>query len=353
MKHTAFIELNRKAVVDVVYGDGDYKRYKERRLLAVDGSKTALPDTESVIKEFGRIRYSNAKPGVSGTHAYGLASVLYDVLNRVAVDSVLGKAKDYEVNLAMGHLPHTVENDLILCDRNYASYVWLAALVREKRDFLVRCSASSFSTARRMLKGEGADSQTAVLKVPSGKRRETRQQQLPEAITVRFVRVTLDTGEYEVLVTSLLDENEYPTEEFKTLYRFRWCEETFYGILKTRLELENFTGKTAESVYQDFYAAVYLTGMESIFTAETDAELAEKPTRHKQQVNRAVSFNAIKNHALEILFSDEDSDTVLKKLEALFLTNPTCSRENRNPPRKPRSTRRLLNYCRRRRKICF
>lgn len=36
--------------------------------------------------------------------------------------------------------------------------------------------------------------------------------------------------------------------------------ETFFGILKTRLDLENFTGKSAESVYQDFYSSVYLTG---------------------------------------------------------------------------------------------
>ncbi|RKZ35450.1 MAG: hypothetical protein DRQ49_12990 [Gammaproteobacteria bacterium] len=41
----------------------------------------------------------------------------------------------------------------------------------------------------------------------------------------------------------------------------RWGTEGFYDILKTRLELENFTGQTKESIYQDFYATVYLTGM--------------------------------------------------------------------------------------------
>ena len=106
-------------------------------------------------------------------------------------------------------------------------------------------------------------------------------------------------------------------------------------------------------MYQDFYAAVYLTGLESILTADTDAELAEKPTLHKQQVNRAVSFNAIKNHAIEILYSDDDNDIVLKKLEALFLTNPTLYRENQEVPRKKRSARQLLSHAKRRRKVCF
>jgi hypothetical protein len=54
-----------------------------------------------------------------------------------------------------------------------------------------------------------------------------------------------------------------------------------------------------------------------------------------------VSFNAIKNHAIEILYSDGDSDLILKKLEALFLTNPTLYRENREVPTKKRSARLL------------
>ena len=45
LRHTAFIELNQKAVLDTCYGDGDYKRYRGMRLLAIDGSRIHLPDT--------------------------------------------------------------------------------------------------------------------------------------------------------------------------------------------------------------------------------------------------------------------------------------------------------------------
>jgi Leucine-rich repeat (LRR) protein len=44
--------------------------------------------------------------------------------------------------------------------------------------------------------------------------------------------------------------------------------------------------------------------------------------QHRQQVNRAVSFNAIKNFAQELLCSDEVSEVVIRRLENLFLTNP-------------------------------
>ncbi len=45
-------------------------------------------------------------------------------------------------------------------------------------------------------------------------------------VTVRCVHVQLDTGEYEVLVTHLLDETAYPTEECAKLYWHRWGVDT-------------------------------------------------------------------------------------------------------------------------------
>jgi hypothetical protein len=47
---------------------------------------------------------------------------------------------------------------------------------------------------------------------------------------VRFVRVKLKTGEYEVLVTNLLDEVQFPTEDFLDIYHMRWGVEGFYAM---------------------------------------------------------------------------------------------------------------------------
>ncbi len=108
-----------------------------------------------------------------------------------------------------------------------------------------------------------------------------------------------------VLVTSLQDESCYPTSEFKALYYFRWGIETFYGLIKTRLELENFTGIGAEAVKQDFFSTVYLSGLESILTKLAQVQLSQKETVYPQRVNRAVSFNAIKAQAFALLFLRE------------------------------------------------
>lgn len=353
VKHTAFIELNKEAVVETLYSDDDYQKYWGFRVLAVDGSKIMLPTNKMTIGEFGSIKWTNGNTlEEQGEHAYALASVLYDVLNRVAVDATLAEAKAYEVNLAIGHLLHTRKDDLLIMDRNYPSYRMLAELNDAERDFVIRCSSASFKSARAMLKGEGDDSQIVTLKPCADQIKAIQDNALAVSLTVRFVRVTLSTGEYEVLVTSLLDEQRYPTEGFLELYRLRWGIESFYGLLKTRLNLENFTGTSPESIRQDFHATVYLTGLESVLTDSAQDFLDHKQTCYPQRVNRAVSFNAIKAYALALLFSDMPLDPLFNQLTALFLSNPCSVRLQRNPTRKKSSARTLLNYQKCQKKQC-
>ena len=354
LQHTAFIELNQQAVVESRYRDANFRTFWGFRILAIDGSKVLLPDTEDVREAFGTIAYSNGKDAqVQGERPYALASVLYDVLNRVALDATLGRADAYEVDLAIGHLAHTGPTDLLVMDRNYPSYRMLAELTQRQRHFVIRCSAASFGAARRMLHGEGPDSQVVTLTPCAAQAPLIGQLGLPPALIVRFVRVRLSTGEWEVLVTSLRDEAAYPTAGFLELYHGRWGVETFYGVLKTRLDLENFSGTGAEAVRQDFHATVYLTGVETILTGAAQVQLDAKETRHPQTVNRAVSFNAIKHHALDLLWSDLDTQPLIERLTALFLTHPTCARPQRRPPRRKTSARALLDFHRRQKKHCY
>lgn len=162
-------------------------------------------------------------------------------------------------------------------------------------------------------------------------------------------------GETEILVTDLLDPVAYPTAEFGPLYHRRWGVETFYGRLKTRLGLENFSGTSVEAIKQDFFATVFITGLESVLTDTAQAQLAARSsqTQHLYQVNRVVSFNTIKNHVLDLFYTETDDDILFDKLTALFLTSPTCSRPERVVPRRSRSAWHLLNYQRRKKKICF
>lgn len=248
LKHTAFIELNKTAVIDVMYGDDDYEKWKGLRVLAIDGSKVILPTNSDTTKEFGVIRYTNNQDYInsSGEHATAAASVLYDVLNRVVLDATLAPAKSYEVDLAGAHLRHTEVSDLIIYDRGCCSFPMLAAATQASGDFLIRVPRQRFAVANTLFTTTGPDTITTTLTAGTSLSKDN-DSLLPTALTVRFIRVLLKDGSIEVLVTSLLDEEKYPTVDFQQLYYLRWGVETFYGILKTRLGLENFSGYSSES----------------------------------------------------------------------------------------------------------
>ena len=352
LKAQAFIELNREAIVKVMYADEDYQCYKGFRLLGIDGSKVYLPPEKAIIDKFGGTVKNQRSTDIV---PFGLVSVLYDLLNHIAIDAILAPGKSYEVDLAQRHLEHTRPDDLLIFDRNYPSYRWLATLTHRKVAFLGRCSRASFKSVQQMFTGQGKANQHVTLKVNPKRRAKIRQLGLPEEISVRLIRLTLSNGETEVLITSLLDEDLYPTEDFGNLYFQRWGVETFYDLLKNRLLLGNFTGKTVEAVEQDFHATIYISGLETLLTQEANQMLQSKAqtNRYPQKVNQAVSFNAIKYHMIDLLFTQPDEDLLLAELTQLFLMKPTLIREGRSTPRPKYSMARSLNFYKYFKKICF
>ena len=352
-RHTAFIELNQEAVVRTMYEDGDYQTYNGLRVLAVDGSKVQLPTNDETRAVFGTFAYRSQLPQVHGENSYALASVLYDVLNRVALDARFAPCSSYEVDLAAEHLPYLQANDLTVYDRGYCSFRMMALASRAKGHFLIRCHDNSFKVVNAMLCGEGPDDVITEITVNKKFLANPKNKGLPQKLAIRFVRVTLDSGEYEVLATSLLDQQQFTFDNFKKLYWLRWGIETFYGVLKTRLGLENFSGLSAESIRQDFYAAVLLTGIESILTEDAEEQLEQQRGGHPKKVNKAVSFNAIKYRAFELFMGDAPQDETLAELTELFTTSPTLVRKDRKPPRNNPSSHRILGFWRRKRKAVF
>lgn len=354
LKHTAFIELNERAVVQVMYGDGGYRTHKGLRVLAIDGSMLLLPDTDEMKDVFGIQRHRFESQDVSGEHCYTKAAVLYDVLNRVALDAQLAPCNTHEVNLVASALQHTKAGDLVMYDRNYCTYKTMAQTVLAHSDFLIRCRRKAgFKIADDMLAGNGSSDRVVIVPMPQTLAERQDYQELPTSLKVRFVRVVLDNGTIEVLVTSLADQQQYPAAGFKELYWLRWGVETFYGILKTRLTVENFSGYSPEAIRQDFFATIFLTGVESILTEDVEKELSKQRGGHPKKVNKAVSFNAIKERAFELFLSKLPEEQTLKALTELFQTSPTLIRKDRIVPRRCRSSHNILGFWKRKRKGVF
>ena len=79
----------------------------------------------------------------------------------------------------------------------------------------------------------------------------------------------------------------------------------------------------------------------------------EGARRHAAQINRAVSFHALKSRALELLLGPAPAADVLTELRALFLANPVSVRPQRRAPRRAPSPLRPAHFQKRVRKIVF
>ena len=344
LNYTAFEEFAQMAA-ETFYKDGDYETYKGYRILAVDGSIVTLPNTEDVKKEFNPMKVKCQIKDYAKDVSQARVSCLFDVLNNIALDSCIENKNSSEKNeliaydertLAMNHFEYCKEDDLVLMDRGYPSFE-LFAVAHNKTKIVCRIRTNSFSKAK-FLFAPHSEKKDLILEINAPKiiRDDLKSLNLPTKLKIRFVQVILDNGTVEVLATNVLDKELIKTSEFKELYSLRWGIETYFDLIKNRLSLENFTGQSALSVKQDFFATIFLTNYESAMTYDINQDLKEKTKENKyiQKVNKAVSFNIIKHKVFDLFYLDEPIEDMLEQMEKLFLTNTIVVRPNRKS--KPR-----------------
>ena len=358
LQDSAFIELNHQCVLPTVYhSERPVQRWRGHRLFGIDSSVVRLPDSDELGQEFGWKEAFNQNGSTGTRYPEARLSVVYDLLNHVGWDASLQPSTVGEVAMARQQLVHLKPGDIQINDRGFTGFIYLALILKEEKHFISRCSTGSFLDAQQMFKLNRAHQSKVVwLHAPPDQKAECRQLGLPLKIKVRFVSLRLPSGELEVLATSLLDEKGYPTKEFLTVYHWRWGHETFYLMLKGRLELENFSGRTVEAVRQDVQAAVLLANLESVLSEPTQASLDEQSARaiHPLQVNRSTSYHALKQQVLDLLYRDIPVPTVIDKLMKLFRGSPVAVRPDRKVPRRRKqSFHRSYHFQRRVKKAVF
>jgi hypothetical protein len=354
LKHTAYVELN-DSIVSKYYQEQPFKKLFGFRIIGCDGSKVMLPKSEEIKNEFGSTVIANQTEQDLGEFCKATFMSCYDVLNNMCVKALLAEGNSYEVTLANRMLDGMNSNDLLIFDRGYASYEFMANLIQKNLHFIIRFPQQSLSQVQKMFEMEGLSDQIVKITPDPRQMKKLLALGLQGEITIRLIRIVLSTGEIEVLATSILDQGEFKEEEFKELYFLRWGVEGFFSKVKGRLNLENFTGKSVESIKQDFWSTIFISNLETILTEDVEEKLnSDLSDGHLEKlVNKAVSFNAIKNLAFELLSSRQDQDLILKRLTKLFLMNTHVIRDERTAVRKKATDIRSKNYQKRIRKHVF
>ena len=359
LSHSAFIELNQEVLLPCFYApdQAQHRRgWRGHRLLGCDGSLLRLPSHPQVVQTFGALAVANHLGDTGTRYTPARLSVLYDLLNHLGLDARLAPVTQGEVDLVTTQLGRVEKNDVLIWDRGFTGLVLMARVGAGGAHFVGRCSKSSFAAAQDLFRANRAgQSKIVKLVAASEQRAQLGKLGLPSELLARFVSVRLPTGELEVLVTSLLDERLYPTREFLEVYHWRWQHETYHQMLKGRLDLEHWSGQTLEAVHQDVQAAVLVSNVETLLSQQAQEELSAEDAgrQYPAQVNRAVSYHALKERMLDLLWSERPLEIVLEEMQRWMRSAPVSVRPNRQVLRRPQSLHRSYHHQRNLRKSVF
>ena len=317
---SAFVQLFRLTVGAMTENLDD--TWRGFLIYAIDGSRIALPADERLRGHFGTVGRGGSSPTAQG-------SILYDVLNDIVVDAMIEPISSDERTLAAAHLDSCKDyapgaRKLFILDRGYPSFGLIRKMEDDGFNYLMRVRDKFNCEIDAQEEADGH-----VLLERDGER-----------IRVRVVKLKLDGGEIETLITNIPDDClEAP--DFKELYFMRWPVETKYDLVKNKLQLENFSSRTVEGVQQDFFAAMYLTNVAAAAASDAQAGIdgarEGKGNKYRYKANMNELIGILKDRL--VLAIAEDSERRQAKLVRGIIDEITKSvvpkRGNRSLLRNP------------------
>jgi len=228
-----------------------------RKVRVVDGSTITMPDTPANQAAYPQMKAQ--KPGCGFPIARIL--VIFSLSAGTVLEAAIGKYKGKQTgeNSLFRRLYDALEEgDIILADRYFSGWSDVALPLGRGIDIVVRKHqgrATDFRTGKRL----GKDDHLVFWTRPQRPKWMSAEQYatLPEELTLREVRIRVVQRGLRtrslVVVTTLLDSEQYPPEEIALLYRRRWQAELHLRSLKTVLQMDHLRCKVPERVRNEFY----------------------------------------------------------------------------------------------------
>jgi hypothetical protein len=147
--------------------------------------------------------------------------------------------------------------DVLLADRYYCTYADIAELRKNHVDVVVKLHQArdcNFREGRRLGKNDHIVTWTKPRQCPPGLDREVFNR-LPMTMEVREVKVAVKQKGFRVkcfvVVTTLLDPEEYSSEEIAEVYRRRWMSELYLRDIKITLQMDILRCESPEMIRKE------------------------------------------------------------------------------------------------------
>lgn len=328
LKPIAFIKLN-EVLLEAFYdpSNREVKLWKDYRLLASDGSTVEVPNSKEVQLEWGVFQERSDGKKI----CMARLEQTYDVLNHMSIVSSIDSFNVSESTLFWQHLEQikpVEEKDLHVLDRYYASHLLMFHLHHRGDQFCFRMKKNWWKIVEDFYNSDEND-RIVTLTLP--KKDQTRADELgitEQQIICRLVKIPLDSGEVEVLMTSLTDQSVC-IDHLKELYGLRWGVETSFSALKHKAELENFSGKSIKVIQQDYYAKLFILNYTALLIRPVNRLLETRPkVKHTHQVNLNEALARMKFAVIDLFYFNKIKDTLQKLFKDFYaFTEPI--RKNR------------------------
>lgn len=322
LKPTVFIELS-KTVLETFYESDEVQRWQGYRVFGVDGSTIELPNSEEIQKEYGVFQMR----GDGKRICLGRTLLIYDTLNHLTMYGGLGKMSDSETQLFIEATrgKQLAKQDLFVFDRYYASRLLYFYLASKGVQFCFRLKRNWWEPAKDFYRS-GKTSEVITIELPKEDEAQARELGIAKSrMKVRLVRVELENGQTELLLTSLTNQRQYSNQDIKELYALRWPVEDAYKTFKHKVCLENFSGKSCKAVLQDFYVKIFIMNLTAIAIRPINEALKKESVKlkHVHQSNFTEALATMKKAIVPFFLTGKIAQTLKTCLTRLRrLTEP-------------------------------
>jgi len=225
--------------------------WRGHRVVLLDGTCVSMPNEPALRQAFG------TNTGYHGEGRYPLARVVSLCLagTMTMISYALGGYKHDETKLAYSILHTLKKGDLLVADRHFAAAHYYWHYLSVGLEFLTRAHQRLKVSHIRKLPGSRGNDFLGWL--PVNKKYRRQNSDLPATILVRFIQATVRIrGQRQVLwlVTSLLDDRQYPAAEIVQIYGRRWRIETLFEQLKIRLSADVLRSCSPDGVRKELAA---------------------------------------------------------------------------------------------------
>ena len=293
LKATAFVELS-QIVIEKFYQSDQVQQWHGYRLLAVDGSTVELPNSKEIQEEYGVFRHRQDGKAVCMARTL----MIYDTLNHMTLHGGITTMEQSETSLLWQGLEHIDlgRRDLLIFDRYYASHLLFFYLHKRGVQFCFRMKSQWWKVVEKFC-GSGKNSDVITLRLPDSDQSEAERLGITKSkLKVRLVKIELESGETEILLTSLVNEDAFTLPDLKELYGLRWPVEESYKTFKHKVCIENFSGKSHKAVLQDLYVKIFIMNLTAVAVRPINEALKKQAVkvRHVRQVNIVEAIATLK-----------------------------------------------------------